>query len=333
MKSKERILLYMTRRKRNRFSKSTLFTIVLAIIVIAGTYLVLIIPTALKNRLPGVAVISPEIISYTPSVDCKGVIGYSAVDEITFDIPVVLSQVFVARGDRVEDGQVIAEIDKEKTISVLSELYGNKGFETGELYTALKKAGDKITVSGSGVVCEIARKGEVVMQGDDIIQIGRDNRLSMTAVVSERNISKVGTGQQVEITTEAAEGLFTGKVVSVSSIASKLNNGMGEETVIEIEIDIEGDTENLRSGYSADGKILTGLESELLTLPYSAIGQDEKGEYVYILTKGRAKKKYISTGRELSDCTEVSGVSDNDFIIDAPYGIEDGMLVRTEATD
>lgn len=324
----------MSRKKRSRFSKTTLFMIALSVIVIAGTYLVLIIPTALKNRLPGVTVISPKIISYTPSVDCKGFIGYSELDETAFDIPVVLSRIYVARGDRVDEGQVIAEIDKEKTVSVLSELYGGAGFETGELYTALKKAGDRITATSSGVICDIAGKGEVVMQGDSVVQIGRDSKLSMTAAVNERSISKVGAGQLVEISADAVEESIRGRVASVSALASKLNNGMSEEAVIEVEIDIEGDTEGLRSGYTASGRILTGLETSLLTLPYSAICQDEKGEYVYILTKGRAQKKYISTGRELSDCTEVSGIDTADHIIDKPEGISNGTLVRLkEAAD
>ncbi|MBP3921990.1 MAG: HlyD family efflux transporter periplasmic adaptor subunit [Ruminiclostridium sp.] len=318
----------MNRKKRTRYSKSTLFMIALSVIVIAGTYLVLIIPTALKNRLPGVAVISPITISYTPSVDCKGIIEYSELYSITADMPVVLSRVFVARGDKVDEGQAIAEIDKEKTIAVLSELYGDTGFESGELYTALRKAGERVVATDSGVIYDIARKGEVIMSGDDIVQIGRDNNLSMTAVVSEKSISKVGVGQQVEIIAEAVEEGFSGEVVSVSSLASKLNNGMSEEAVVEVEITIKGDTKKLKSGYTASGKILTGLPSSLLTLPYSAICQDDKGEYVYVFEKGRAAKRYIRTGRELSDCTEVSGLMQTDFVIDRPEGLKDGMLVK-----
>lgn len=319
----------MSRKKRTRYNKSTLFMIALSIIVIAGTYLVLIIPTALKNRLPGVAVTSPRNISYIPSVDCKGVIEYSELYSIAADIPVVLSRVFVARGDKVDEGQAIAEIDKEKTIAVLSELYGDTGFESGELYTALRKAGERVMATDSGVIYDIARKGEVIMSGDDIVQIGRDDNLSMTAVVSEKSISKVGVGQQVEIIAEAVEEGFSGEVVSVSSLASKLNNGMSEEAVVEVEITIKGDTKKLKSGYTASGKILTGLPSSLLTLPYSAICQDDKGEYVYVFEKGRAAKRYIRTGRELSDCTEVSGLMQTDFVIDRPEGLKDGMLVKT----
>lgn len=323
----------MGKKRRSKISKSTIFAIILSVIVIAGTYLVLIIPSTLKNRLPGVAVISPQRTSYTPSVSCKGVIGYSELDEITLEIPVVLSQLLVARGDRVDAGQVVATIDKDRTIAVISELYGSEGFESGELYTMLKKAGDRITATDSGVIYDIARKGEVIMQGDSIAEIGRSEKLSMTAVVPERSISKVGAGQRVEISAEATSEEIIGKVVSVSSLASKLSNGRTEETVVEVEIAIESDARELKSGYTASGKILTGLETSILTLPYSAICQDDKGEYVFILSGGRAHKHYIKTGTELSDSTEVYGIEDTAFVIGNPDGLTDGMLVKTEEAE
>lgn len=313
--------------KKIHKNKNTIFIIISVIVLIAGVYLVFIIPEALKNKLPNVAVIQPEFSIYTPSVECKGVIGYSSLDETKFDIPVVLSDCFVAQGERVDQGQVIAKIDKKKTIAVLSELYGNKGFESGEFYTILKTVDEQITAKSSGVVYEIARNGEVIMQGDSVCGIGRDSMLTLTAMVSEKNISKVAVGQNVKISVEAIEEDFSGSVTSISSLASKIYNGSAEETVVEVEITIDGNTAMLKSGFSASGKILTGLETSFLTLPYSAICQDSQGEYIYLLENGRAKRKNITTGRELSGCTEVFGITESDIVINSPAGIKDGMLI------
>ncbi len=317
----------MNKKVRRTKNKNTVFLIITVVVLIAGAYLVIIIPEALKNKLPNVAVIYPEPSLYTPSVECKGVVGYSSLDEIRLDIPVVLSECYVAQGERVDEGQVLATIDKEKTIAVLSELYGNKGFESGEIYTILKKAGEQIIAGSSGVVYDIARKGEVVMQGDSICGIGTDGMLTLTAMVSERSISKVAVGQNVKITVDALDNSFSGNVLSVSSLASKVYNGSVEETVVEVEIAIDGDTSVLKSGYSAKGKIMTGLETSFLTLPYSAICQDEQGEYIYLIEKGRAKRKNITTGRELTGCTEVYGIAQNEIVIDSPEGITEGMLI------
>lgn len=320
----------MNKKTRSSKNKNTIFIIISVVVLIVGAYLVFIIPQALKNKLPNVAVIHPELSLYTPNVECKGVIGYSSLDEIRFDIPVVLKECYVAQGERVDEGQVLATIDKEKTIALLSELYGNAGFESGELYTALKTVGEQIVATTSGVVYDIARKGEVIMQGDSVIGIGRNNMLSLTAMVSERSIAKVAVGQQVEINVDALENTFSGNVSSVSSLASKIYNGSVEETVVEIEIAIDGDTSELKSGYSAKGRIMTGLETSFLTLPYSAICQDEQGEYIYILENGRAKKQNITTGRELSGRTEVLGIKADDIVIDKPSGISHGTLVISQ---
>ncbi len=317
----------MNKKVRRTKSKNTFFLIISVVLLIAGAYLIIIIPEALKNKLPNVAVIYPELSVYTPSVECKGVVGYSSLDEIKLDIPVVLSECYVAQGERVDEGQVLAKIDKEKTIAVLSELYGNKGFESGEFYTILKTAGEQIIAQTSGVVYEIAGNGEVIMQGDSICGIGRDSMLTLTAMVSEKNISKVAVGQNVKITADAVDNSFSGNVMTVSSLASKIYNGSTEETVVEVEISIDGDTAMLKSGFSAKGKILTGLETEFLTLPYSAICQDEQGEFIYLVEKGRAKRKNITTGRELTGCTEVYGVTRNEMVINSPEGITEGMLI------
>ena len=281
----------MNKKTRDRKRKNTVFIIISLVVLIAGVYFVFVIPQALKHSLPNVAVIYPELSGYTPSVECRGVISYSALDEISFDIPVVLSECYVAQGERVDEGQVLAKIDKEKTVAVLAELYGNQGFESGEFYTALKMAGEQIVAESSGVVYDMARKGEVVMQGDSVFEIGRDSTLTLNAVVSERSIAKVAVGQEVEISVNALEKEFSGSVLSVSSLASKISNGSVEETVVQVEIALDGDTVGLKSGYSAKGKIKTGYETSIITLPYSAICQDEQGEYIYILKKRQSKKK------------------------------------------
>ncbi|MBR4305470.1 MAG: HlyD family efflux transporter periplasmic adaptor subunit, partial [Ruminiclostridium sp.] len=167
-------------------------------------------------------------------------------------------------------------------------------------------------------------------QGDSVFEIGRDSTLTLNAAVSERSIAKVAVGQEVEISVNALEKEFSGSVLSVSSLASKISNGSVEETVVQVEIALDGDTAGLKSGYSAKGKIKTGYETSIITLPYSAICQDEQGEYIYILKNGRAKRKNITTGRELAGCTEVSGVTTEDAVINNPTGIAEGMLVVTE---
>ena len=70
-------------------------------------------------------------------------------------------------------------------------------------------------------------------------------------------------------------------------------------------------------------------------LPYEAVSQDEKGEYVYVYESGRAYKRYIETGEELANGVEIlSGLSETEEIIADPSVIRaDGSIVIIERGD
>ena len=84
---------------------------------------------------------------------------------------------------------------------------------------------------------------------------------------------------------------------------------------------------------NADDQIMIGLEGEaaifygetenLNVLPFDSIGQDENGEFVYILTsENKTKKQYVKTGKEIDTDTEIiEGVTGEDIIIIEPIKI------------
>jgi hypothetical protein len=79
--------------------------------------------------------------------------------------------------------------------------------------------------------------------------------------------------------------------------------------------------------------VVTRTVGRAVTLPYEAIGQDENNrEYLYVIQEGRAVKRLIVTGRELSDCVEIlAGATDGEPVILNPDDVRHGQRVQVAA--
>ena len=89
----------------------------------------------------------------------------------------------------------------------------------------------------------------------------------------------------------------------------------------------------MKSGYTTKAKIIIEQVDYALTIPYEAVMQDEENrEYVYVIEDSRAKKRYITTGLELSKGFEVlDGIDENTFIIKNPTDIHENSYVKVTA--
>lgn len=175
----------------------------------------------------------------------------------------------------------------------------------------------------------VTAKGGIVRRGEQFCAV---------VAVNEADIARVETGQSVILSGAAfPDGSYSGTVSSISDTAytSALSSVSAPETVVDVVVLIEeGDTSKLRVGYSVTAQLKTGEERMLNMLPYSAICQDDKGEYVYILKDNTAVRRDIVTGVELSDKTEiVSGVTAADKVLSSPELVYDGGRVRVNSAD
>ncbi|MCM1054600.1 MAG: efflux RND transporter periplasmic adaptor subunit [Bacteroides sp.] len=173
----------------------------------------------------------------------------------------------------------------------------------------------------------VSARGTIVKRGESFFAV---------AAVNEADISQVETGQSVILSGAAfPDGSYFGSVSNISDTAyiSSLSALSAPETVVDVTVAIEsGDTSELRSGYSVTVQLKTGEERILNMLPYSAVCQDDKGEFVYVLSGSTAVRQDIVTGMEMSDKTEiVSGISEEDLVLSEPELVYDGGRVRTGA--
>lgn len=177
---------------------------------------------------------------------------------------------------------------------------------------------------------ERVEQSESISLSGTIMKDTRDNTFSVQAYVPEQDISKVTVGQTAEITGSAFPDItYVGEVEKISDIASKIQVGNVQKTAVEIKIKINEPYGELKHGYTAAVKLIISQPDIMTILPYEAVNQDVNGEFVYILSGGRAYKRYIETGREFSDGVELkTRINESEKIVTVDELAENGAAVK-----
>lgn len=292
------------------------------------------LPAAVEASVPAAVSISPTEVYYSESVNTSGTLCYIGQGDVTSALPLVLSEFEVEEGDHVEVGDVIARVDRKASETFISSLgkVSQLAAATASLSTAMSLIPEEITADRSGTVISTAGAGAAVESGTSIATIAGTDSLVLTSAVSELNIARIQPGQPVEFTLSAyPNDVFTGTVSKIAGSARSQYSGAVLETVVDVLISPDSDDPRLRSGLTADVRFQLSDPRKICVLPYNAIGQDEEGEYVYLLEDGAAVKHKIFTGAEFSDGTEViKGATINDKVFLDPEDISLSKYVRIE---
>lgn len=292
------------------------------------------LPAAVEASVPAAVSISPTEVYYSESVNTSGTLCYIGQGDVTSALPLVLSEFEVEEGDHVEVGDVIARVDRKASETFISSLgkVSQLAAATASLSTAMSLIPEEITAGRSGTVISTAGAGAAVESGTSIATIAGTDSLVLTSAVSELNIARIQPGQPVEFTLSAyPDDVFTGTVSKIAGSARSQYSGAVLETVVDVLIYPDSTDPRLRSGLTADVRFQLSDPRKICVLPYNAIGQDEEGEYVYLLEDGAAVKHKIFTGAEFSDGTEViKGATINDKVFLDPEDISLSKYVRIE---
>ncbi|CCY72402.1 putative uncharacterized protein [Eubacterium sp. CAG:115] len=292
------------------------------------------LPAAVEASVPAAVSISPTEVYYSESVNTSGTLCYIGQGDVTSALPLVLSEFEVEEGDHVEVGDVIARVDRKASETFISSLgkVSQLAAATASLSTAMSLIPEEITADRSGTVISTAGAGAAVESGTSIATIAGTDSLVLTSAVSELNIARIQPGQPVEFTLSAyPDDVFTGTVSKIAGSARSQYSGAVLETVVDVLISPDTTDPRLCSGLTADVRFQLSDPRKICVLPYNAIGQDEEGEYVYLLEDGAAVKHKIFTGAEFSDGTEViKGATINDKVFLDPEDISLSKYVRIE---
>ena len=165
--------------------------------------------------------------------------------------------------------------------------------------------------------------------GDDAVQTVMAENAYVSVLVGESSISSIKKGQKAEISGSGFSGVYSAEVISVGKSARKISMGTSKVVAVDVVIKIDEPDDSIKSGFTAKVKIFTDKEQEVLTVPYSAVMQDDQTEYVFVLQDDRAVRKDIKTGRELANgCEVLEGIEAGEIIITTAQSVKNGSRVE-----
>lgn len=317
--------------------------LILSVLTVFITVTAVGMPLIVSAGLPRVSVVRMEKTAYLDTITVSGKIEETEKSEIKMDVPVVPKEVHVSLGDQVQVGDVIADIDVEKTKKAVISMVNAYDIIPEALLGLLSSASlsqisqekiselipSKITADYTGVVSSLTlKKGGVTSPSETVATISNLGQLQAVVRVPETYGNKIKIGQSVSIEASAVPGeVFSGTISSIAVVAHEELIGTSKQTVMNVYVDLDQQSKQLKSGYSITATVTTGGQKEMMTLPYEAINQDDTGrEYVYLYQNGQAVTRSIVSGQEMSHCVEVmAGLNPEEWVI-----YENNMIKRDQ---
>jgi RND family efflux transporter MFP subunit len=275
-----------------------------------------------------------------------------------------LKKIFVKEGDKVNQGDVIAVLNTsvleknldelENSYVLVNQLYERQerlwqqkiGSEIQYLQSKTEKEGlekkiksvkaqlalSTVTASINGVIETIfVKEGEMVGPGAPVVQLVNNNKLKISADVTESALKNVKKGDLVSVAFPAlGVDFFTAPITRVGSTINPQNR------TFKVEILLDNNNDILKPNAMAVLRISDFKTDSALVVPSTVINQDSKGNYVFIVKeKNDSKivfKHYITVGKNNNGQTQIlKGLDAGDEVVTAGNNqIVDGMKVKVK---
>ena len=183
-----------------------------------------------------------------------------------------------------------------------------------------------------GVVTSVgAKQGNRVMEGTELLVIGDDSLLEVTADISEIDAGNLKIGQPVKASSVALPGkTYLGEIARIGGAAVVQKGTNGEAINVPVTINLKEGKGELKIGYSVDLTILTAEEKDVIAIPINALIERDGGMIVYVIKDLVLEEREveIKRGNELFDIV-VSGVNpDEEVVVNPQPGLKNGQKVR-----
>ena len=173
------------------------------------------------------------------------------------------------------------------------------------------------TFSGYGSSSEfVVEQGAMVRENQVLIRLPDPNKMQVKANINEARISMVSAGMSVSIEFDAIRGKkFKGRVTRVNQYAEPTSWRSGNIREYAAFIEILDPPAEVRSGMSAEVRILAEQKSDALQVPVQAL-YETKGRFFCLLKNG-----------ERWETREVQVGSSNDSFMTIESGLDEGEPV------
>ena len=168
-----------------------------------------------------------------------------------------------------------------------------------------------IRAPSAGLVLERnVEPGQVVSAGSGaLFRVARGGEMELRAQLSEADLMSLNVGVPATVTPVGSTRSFAGSVWQISPVVNMQNR----QGVARISLAYDP---ALRPGGFASVDIVAGSQ-EAPVLPESAIQSDDKGNFVYVVTKGnRAERRAVKTGTVTpAGIAVIEGLSGNELVV------------------
>ena len=151
---------------------------------------------------------------------------------------------------------------------------------------AERQAYTQLIAPATGIVIEkINEPGNLIREGEEIIEIGDFSQIKVVVPLSELDLGKISLGKSVAVTFDAfGDRVFTGRV---SRIAPAANSSTRQ---IPIEIIVTNPINQIKGGLLARVDLVTEAAADVI-IPESAIVEETGENYIFIVTEEDSAKK------------------------------------------
>ncbi len=177
----------------------------------------------------------------------------------------------------------------------------------------------RITAPFAGVITHrYADTGAMIQAGTSsqsqampVVQLSQNSLLRLIIQVPESAVARIRIGAPVEVSVQALNRTFEGKV---ARFADKLNL---DTRTMEAEVDVPNPTLELVPGMYAYALITTEQARGVLIAPVQAIDRkDDKTSVLVVKPDGRLESRTVTLGIEAPDRVEVrTGLTDDDLVV------------------
>jgi RND family efflux transporter MFP subunit len=158
-----------------------------------------------------------------------------------------------------------------------------------------------------------------------------NRRLELECMAATAELAPIRAGQRVTFRVTAhPDREFEGRVIDINPMVEAATRSA------KVRIGVENTSRLLRSGMFAQGEILTGVQSQAVTIPASAAYRDDRGSknsYVFVIDDGRAVRRQVRIGRERDSMLEiVDGLKAGDVLVaEQSIEIAEGVALVAES--
>ena len=290
-----------------------------------------------------------------------GTIEATSAASLSFSVPGRIVRMYVHEGQRVGQGQLLAELDAasfqesyaaaQATLRQAQDAYDrlkqlhDKGSITEvqwvEIETKLAQAKSSEAISRknlescklyapfSGVIgqCDM-EAGMNAMPGMSVLSLLRIDHVNVNIPIPENVISEVKVGRPANISVSAlGNRVFSGKVQSKGVVANPLSHNY------EVIVPLANRDAALMPGMVCNVQMPSSDTTQLITLPNRVVKISHTGDrFVWVVKNGEAKQRVITTGGLAQQGIIIaSGLSRGDsVIINGEQKVSSGSKVKIQ---